>query len=164
VITMDMILAELKKYNPNACTMFPGASDDDIADLEDKIGYMLPYNFKEFLKQCNGLGLTSETIYGIHTKRHLDLFDNYICEKDEAGNPIWSHLLPISPDGFGNHYCLDLNTLTEDKSECKVIFWQHDYEFSKDDPPDVDAETFLDFVWKVLMFVKELSNYDGTDK
>ena len=140
-------------------------------DLELKLGYQLPGSFKEFIIRCNGFGIMSDHVYGIYTgskwskvEKAMDLYENYLWEKDESGNPIWPHLLPISPDGFGNHYCLDLKTLTEDKTECKVVFWQHDYEFSEDDPPDVETNSFLEFVWNLLMEIKGMINYDGTDK
>jgi cell wall assembly regulator SMI1 len=171
MITIDMIVDEINRYDDNVIKTFPGIGSNEVKELERKLGYALPTNFCAFLMKCNGFELISEIIYGIHTDeslditvRALDLYKNYIWEKDEVGNPIWSHLLPISPDGFGNHYCLDLDTLTEDNSECKVVFWQHDYEFSKDNPPPVDAETVLEFLWKLLQEIKEIINYDGTDK
>jgi cell wall assembly regulator SMI1 len=171
MVTLDMIITELQKYNQYACTMFKGATGIEIKTLESNLGLLLPGSFKSFLIKCNGLELMSETIYGIYTDesldriiRALDLYEIYKWEKDEAGNPIWPHLLPISPNGRGDHYCLDLSTLTEDKSECKVVFWQHDYEFSDEYPPLVEADTFLEFLWNLLMEIKEDYNYDGSDK
>jgi cell wall assembly regulator SMI1 len=164
MLNLDQIISEINKYSSKVCTTYPGISNDIIDELENKLGFVLPRNFRLFLNKCNGLEISSETVYGIHAERHLDLYDNYICEKDEVGNPIWDYLLPISPNGRGDHYCLDLSTLTKDKSECKVIFWQHDREFSEDDPPIIDAETVLAFLWQLLEDVKETTNYDGTDK
>lgn len=171
MITIDMIIAEINRYDDKVILTFPGVKSDEVEELEKKLGYTLPTNFGAFLMSCNGFELLSDIMYGIHTDeilditiRAMDLYKNYIWEKDEVGNPIWSHLLPIAPNTRGDHYCLDLKTLTEDKRECKVIFWQHDHEFSKDDPPPVDSETVLEFLWKLLQEIKEIISYDGTDK
>ena len=171
MITLDVILKELQRYGHDFVLLYPGTNDTAIKGLELKMGRSLPGNFKKFLKKCNGFEILSDRIYGIHSndsidlyQKAFDLYGNYLWEKDESNNPIWPHLLPIAPDGRGNHYCLDLNTLSEDKTECKVIFWQHDYDFSKDDPPDIDTETFLEFLWKLLIEIREFVNYDGTFK
>ena len=164
MITLEEIFAEISKYDDHLYTIFPGASDDMIRDLQRKLGYELPGNFKLWLSKCNGLELPGDTIYGIHDDVALDLYDNYIFEKDEVGNPIRPYLLPLRPDGWGNHDCLDLRTLTDDKSECKVIFWQHDFWYEDDEQPEIISDTFLNYLWDVLMFIKECHHYDGTDK
>jgi len=164
MITINKIITELNKYSKNICTLYPGVQDEEIIGLEKKLGFTLPTSFKTFLKECNGFELVSDTIYGIHQKKNLDIYKNYLWEKNESNNPLWSHLIPISPDGSGSHYCFDLKTLTNDNNECKVVYWQYDYDFDDDDPPDVETETFFDFLWELLERIKETNNYDGSDK
>ncbi len=164
MITLDKILKELKKYSVKICKVYPGVRDQELLDFENKIGYFLPLNFKAFLKRCNGFELVSEKIYGINHDNNLNIYQNYLWEKDESDNPIWPHLLPISPDGSGSHYCLDLKTITNDKKECNVIYWQHDYDFTEKDQPDIDTDTLIDFLWELLERIKESNDYDGSDK
>lgn len=170
MIELNQIILELEKYNESVVTLYPGTTATKLIALEKQLDHTLPTRFKEFLKVYNGFNLISDIIYGIHydsknkTIKALDLYENYKFEKNEVGNPIWPHFLPICPDGFGNHSCLELHTLTEDESDCKVIFWQHDYEFSVEDPPKIEVDGVLDFIWMILLEVKESINYDGTDK
>jgi hypothetical protein len=49
------------------------------------------------------------------------------------------HLVPISPDGWGNHYCPDTSQFAED--ECPVVFWSH--EQGEDQEPEWTHSSFL---------------------
>ena len=164
MITIKMITDELEKYDKTICTVFPGIQTWEIKNLEQKLKWRLPNNLKIFLEKCNGFKLVSEVVYGIHSDKKFDIYENYIWEKEESNNPIWDYLLPISPDGSGSHYCIDLKSIDADYNECKVVYWQHDYNYDEQDPPDVESDTILDFFWELLETVKLSNNYDGTDK
>ena len=41
--------------------------------------------------------------------------------------PMPAHLVPFSPDGFGNHYCFDV------KSH-HIVFWEHDVDYTQHHP------------------------------
>ena len=162
---LQKIITELDKYSPKILTKYSGISEDRIIEFEQKLKYRLPEDFKNFLKVCNGFEIVSDIVYGIHPDDNkLDLYSNYLWEKDESGNPIFEHLLPISPNGFGDYYCLDLKTLDENYQNCNIIFWQHDYEFSADDQPEVDCKSFFEFIWELLDDIKTRNHYDGRDK
>ena len=57
---------------------------------------------------------------------HVYHFEHFI-----ADNPMPSYLVPFCPDGFGNHYCFDLHRSGH------VVFWQHDYEYTIDNQPEL---------------------------
>ena len=157
------LIEELKKYDKNICTMYPGINQKKIDALENAIGYNLPLDFKEFLTHCNGFELLSDRVYGVHDgKKAIDLLENYKWEKEESNNPLWAHLLPFAPDGSGSHFCLDLKTVHE--KTCKVVYWQYDYSYSKKDPPDINNYSFSDYLKDILEDIHETINYNGTDK
>jgi len=161
----DIIIKELQKYSETVCTLYPGINDDEIKGLEQKIRYELPKEFKNFISNINGFKLLSDILYGIHeNNKSIDLFSNYIWEREYSNNQIWSYLLPIVPDGRGNHYCLDLKTIDSKKLKCNVVFWQHDYEYTLEDLPDIESSSFNEFIWEMLNEIGESINYDGTDK
>ena len=55
------------------------------------------------------------------------LKETYRDEHFEMGNPMPAHLVPFSPDGFGNHYCFDV------KSH-HIVFWEHDVDYTQHHP------------------------------
>lgn len=162
---INKIVCELKKYSESLCTLYPGVDENEIIELEKKINFKLPKEFKDFLSIINGFEIMSDMVYGIHNNnKGIDLFSNYIFEKDEVGNPIYDYLLPIAPNGRGDHYCLDLKSIDRMGLECHVVFWQHDYEYTYEKLPEIDRNSFTEFIWKILQEVEELIDYDGNDK
>jgi len=159
------ILIELKKYSSPNCKLYPGCNKENIIEFERKLKYILPSDFKEFLYTTNGAIINCHEIYGIKNGiPALDLFDNYLFETKEAGNPMPDYYLPIYPDGMGNHNCLDLKNLSTDRKTCNVIFWQHDRLYSVNEPPELDADSFTRFLENLLKDMLDNYNYDGTEK
>ena len=159
------IISELKKYDKSVFVYHHGADELAIADLEKKLNYKLPIDFIEFLMFSNGALIDCQDLYGIKNGvPDEDLFDNYIFETKEAGNPMPAYYLPICPDGMGNHNCLDLKSLSPDSEKCNVIFWQHDRSYLDNEQPDIDADSFSQFLESLLKELSENYNYDGTEK
>jgi cell wall assembly regulator SMI1 len=108
-----------------------GVSDEEVLHLEKTIGTKLPVEFIEFYKVHNGQSSDSAGLMDceelLSFERMLDewgkwqyLLDNKMLEDDNGlytstpdngvknnwWNPLW---LPLTYDGSGNHYCLDLD-------------------------------------------------------
>lgn len=164
-MNLNEIIKEFKKFDRSVFENYSPTDEASIKHLENKINQNLPRDFKEFLLISNGASINCHEFYGIKSEIPAeDLFDNYFFETKEAGNSMPDYYLPIYPDGMGNHNCLDLKSLSSDGKKCDVIFWQHDRSYSIDDPPEVDANSFTQFLENLL---KELSmnyNYNGTEK
>jgi hypothetical protein len=47
-MNLSEILEGLKKFNSPICELYPGCSQEEIIDLEVKIQYILPIDFKKF--------------------------------------------------------------------------------------------------------------------
>jgi len=71
--------------------------------------------------------------------------------------------LPFSPDGYGNHYCLDLSRLENGVSP--VVFWQHDIDYEDITQVEVSHENLIAWASEVLIeWTLEYYNYDGSEK
>jgi cell wall assembly regulator SMI1 len=163
--TLEQIIDEIKTFDSSLYHFYDGAMLDSISGLEKKLRYKLPKDFKEFLLLTNGADTYGGEIYGIREgKKYEDLYGNYIAEKDEVDNPIREYYLPITPDGMGNHECLDLKSISPDGKTCNVIFWQHDWFYEPEDQPDIDAHSFTEYLENVLKNISNNYNCDGSGK
>lgn len=164
-MNLNEIITVFKKYDESIFVPYEGINGKEIKILEIKLKQKLPNEFKQFLLISNGASINCHELYGIKNGISTeDLFDNYIFETKEAGNPMPNYYLPIYPDGMGNHNCLDLKSLTPDGKYCNVIFWQHDRLYSEDKQPDIDASSFTQFLENLLKEIYEQYNDDGTEK
>ena len=162
---LDDIIKELRKYDRSNFVSYEGSNLEQIEELEKRLKFDLPTDFRNFLLISNGAVVNCHNIFGIvPDKPFNDLYGNYIFEKDEVENPIHDYLLPIYPDGMGNHNCLDLNTISADGETCNVIFWQHDWFYKPNEQPDIDANSFTEFLENLLKEISKRYNYDGSDK
>jgi len=119
------------------------ASEDDIAKLEKTIGGKLPKEYINFLKIHNGQNCDSEGLIDteelLSTERVIEewsvwkeLLDkgDFKYSKSEPNkgvksdwrSPKW---IPITYDGSGNHYCIDIDPDTNGKSGQIIQMW-HD--------------------------------------
>ena len=163
--SLDQILSELNKFDKSLYDFYEGARLDMISKFEKKINYDLPNDFKEFLLFSNGANILNETIMGVDTTEcQFDLYSTYIFERDESGNPVPGYLLPISPNGRGDHCCLDLTSLSDNKETCKVVFWQHDLIYDENTKPGIEATSFYEFVFVIITDFLKYNNYNGSEK
>ena len=119
------------------------ASEDDIAKLEKTIGGKLPKEYIDFLKIHNGQNRDSEGLIDteelLSTERVIEEwfvwkelldkgdFNDSQSEpnkgiKSDWWSPKW---IPITYDGSGNHYCIDMDPDTNGESGQIIRMW-HD--------------------------------------
>jgi cell wall assembly regulator SMI1 len=159
------IFNKLERFDSVLKLFFDPIDLKTIDNAEERIGKRLPIEYINFLRFSNGAYILNELIYGLDTKdKALDGLIHYNFERNEAENPIYDYLFPISPDGRGNHYCLDLKSITKDIKTCNVVFWQHDYLYTTEETPDIDTNSFLDFLIKLIDDYSENYDYDGSEK
>jgi len=135
-----------------------GATDHEVGVLEKLITVKLPADFIEFYKTHNGqktgsAGLIEcEELLSIERiidewKVWKDLLDNKDFEdntstpdkgiKNDWWNALW---IPITYDGSGNHYCLDLDP-TDQGSYGQIIRMWHD-----DPERSLEAASFKEWI------------------
>lgn len=77
----------------------------------------------------------------------------------------YEYLIPFSPDGFGNSYCFDTRIKTNQGFSNQIVFWQHDYEYSETDLPEITNNSLIDFInnWIIGNTLKYY-DYEGNEK
>lgn len=154
---------ELKKFSSKILTLGNPCDEKLIAGFEIKYNLNLPADFKLLLKKHNGVDLFGTNIYGIkEINSRYSLEECYVFEHFEVENKMPAHLVPFSPDGGGNHYCFETNP---NNDLCPIVFWQHDYNYSDDDLPEVTNKNLADWIKEVMIkWTLEDYNYDGSEK
>jgi hypothetical protein len=129
------------------------APEEDIRQAEEALGVSFPDSYCWFLMEF-GAAEWPQLIYGVRTGNWTwaDLVRLTKESRQALNAPIPLHLLPFSPDGWGNDYCMDTSRLVE--GECPVVFWNH--ENGEDQIPDTVFAGFLDWLEDAIRFEMEL--------
>lgn len=136
----------------------PGITDEEINTLQAKIGVKFPSDFLEFYKIHNGQDSNSEGLIDTEELLSFDriadewsiwkdlldkgTFENNSSEpntgiKNNWWNPLW---IPITYDGSGNHFCLDLDPAPEGTYGQIIRMWHDDPERS------LEANSFTEWI------------------
>ena len=153
------LIKELEKFDKSIVSLWDAASEQEIEDTEAHIGQVLPEEYKEFIRRSNGLEFTCDYILRVGNNVRPSAFsmnDVYDFEHYESCNPMPSYIIPVAPDGYGNHYCFDM------KNNGVVIFWQHDVNY-EEHQPEIVYESMVAMIREVFINWSEM-NYDGTSK
>ena len=158
------IYKELLKFSSSMLTLEKTITDNRIENFEDNIESKLPEDFKYLITKHNGFSFNGTEVYGIGKEfkgRSLDKL--YEFEHYDVDNPMPKYFLPFSPDGSGNHYCLDLSRI--EYEICPVVFWQHDCKYENISQVETCNLSFAEWIREVMIdWTLEEYNYDGTEK
>lgn len=159
------VLNELHLFSTDLVSFGEPIKDNRLEELENSIGYSLPEDFKYIMKIHNGITLNGNQILGLDLSFREESLDKvYYFEHNEAGNKIPAYFLPFSPDGRGNHYCLDLSNLDKENL-CPVVFWQSDFKYEDMNLVEVCNDSFHDWIKEVMIdWTLEDYDYDGSEK
>lgn len=165
VINMcHFVINELVRFSGNLISFGLPIEDDRLELLEQQIGFNLPTDFKFIIKKFNGISLMGTSVLGIgHQFGGASLNAVYHFEHFEASNKMPKNLLAFSPDGRGNHYCLNLSKIRN--GVCPVVFWQWDCNYTNEEEIEVCNGSFIDWIHEVMIgWTLEEYNYDGSEK
>jgi len=163
-----------KNFPPILDTLNEGATDDDICKLESELGVKLPTDFIEFYKVHNGQSWTHLSLFDSDRLLSTDEIIrewsgwnsvlpeiNAICIemsgkpassdpepgiKDYWWNAAW---IPITANGSGDNYCIDLDP-TPEGTKGQIIRMWHDMPWR-----ELVAPSFKDWI---LKYVADLEN------
>lgn len=160
---IDRVMRELLKFSPKMLELNDPEAEK-VALFESKFKLTLPEDYKYLLSITNGFSLMGDEVLGIGGKRE-ELIETYQIEHYEVGNPPYEYLIPFSPDGWGNQYCFDTRIKTNQGFSNQIVFWQHDYEYSESDAPEITNNSLIDFIenW-IIGVVLEDYDYNGNEK
>lgn len=161
----EQTLEKLYKFSSELLHLGEGnVSELKLEEFEKEIGFKLPDDFKYILKKHNGITLAGTEVYLLSDKGEDNSLDNiFKFEHYEVENPMPVNFLPFSPDGRGNHYCLDLARNSD--GLCPVVFWQYDFDYDSINAVEVCNDSFVDWIDEVMIdWTLENYNYDGTEK
>jgi len=160
-MNINGIIQELTLFSEKIITLNGPVSHESIFAFESEYNIKLPEDYLAFVRKINGLSLMGTIVYGVGEESwQFSLNKNYKFEHKEVANPMYDYLVPFSPDGGGNHYCFD--TRTSNGDSCNVIFWQHDYPYTVDDPPEITNNSFAAWMKQVVIdWTLEDYDYNG---
>ena len=160
----DWVINELNKFNKSIVSLGLPITDNRLEIFENQIGFAFPSDFKYILKKHNRISLSGTEIYGIDEKfKGSSLVDIYKYEHFSVEHKMPKEFLPFSPDGRGNHYCIDLSKLKN--GLCPVLFWQWDFHYSNNDEIEYCNDNFIYWIKEVMIeWTLEDYNYDGSEK
>ena len=161
-MNLNAVIDELHKFSNKILTLSGPLNGNEIYKCEKNINKSLPNDYKEFLRKHNGGDLMGTEIYGINeSENSLDRI--YKFEHDAVENPMPDYFIPFSPNGEGNHYVFDTRNCNNDS--CMIIFWQHDFEYSNEDIPEITHNSFTQWVKQVMIdWTLEDYDYNGNEK
>ena len=161
---VDQTIKELLKFSPDILELNAPIETEEIVRFESKFNLPLPEDYKYLLSITNGFSLMGDEVLGI-AKNKYDLVNAYQFEHYEVINPQYEYLIPFSPDGFGNSYCFDTRIKTNQGFSNQIVFWQHDYEYSETDLPEITNNSLIDFInnWIIGNTLKYY-DYEGNEK
>ncbi|MDF7822268.1 SMI1/KNR4 family protein [Runella sp. MFBS21] len=161
---MEKLITELLKFSNDTLEIGEPIKDQRIKNFELYRNLEVPSDFKQFIKKMNGLTLMGTEVYGFDPNKANSIENIYYREHFEVKIPQYSWLIPFSPDGRGNFYCLDtINKL--ENGNYPIVFWVSNYEYSEIDTPEITHNNFLDWLQEVVIdWTLEYYNYDGSEK
>lgn len=153
---IDILIKKLNKF-PDDMRWYKtciSVDKSDIENIEKKLDYNFPSDFRYYLLNYNWLSIPYEYIYWIKKlSKSPYVFDILeISEKlyKNKLNPMPKYLVPFSPNWRWDHYCFN-------KKDNKIYFWQHDcYDYNWN--PDFDSETFIDWLDENIKSSLEILN------
>jgi len=103
-------------------------------------------------------------VYGLDKAlRGSSLGELYVYEHLTVEHKMPKEFLPFSPDGRGNHYCINLANRQD--GICPVVFWQSNFDYATLSEVEECNESFISWCNEVLIeWTLEDTNYDGSDR
>lgn len=163
---MDEVIAELQKFTSRVLKWNEPVDPVLIERFESKFNVRLPEDYKYLLSITNGFSLMGDGVLGLIDKeKNYDLFMCYQIEHFEVIVPQYSYLIPFSPDGGGNFYCLDTHVQTNGGNSNRIVFWYSNYEYSESDPPEITHQSLADYIKNcIIAFTLKYYDYNGDER
>jgi len=146
---------ELIKSLPSKFASFGAPVQNiELEKLEEELRIKLPKDFKDFYSMINGFSFMGAMVYPLLARESNELKEDlkriYSREHEEVVNPMPKFYFPFSPNGRGDHYCLDLSKTKDNSEVCPIVFWQWDYTFFHPNDIEVTHNSFTFWLQELL--------------
>ena len=127
------------------------ASPETIVEAEAELAVTFPLSYRLFLREF-GAGDIPFDIYGVDPEAESKQWGCWSVvgmtqsEREDVEPRMRHSLIPFTPDGAGNHWCLDTSRLVG--GECPIVFWNH--EGDEDQEVEQTHPAFLDWLEETL--------------
>lgn len=163
-MSIETTYQTLIKFDDTLLELGEPIIDNKLERFEAKYSIQLTNEFNFMLKKHNGFSLGGTEVFGIGEEfkaKSLDIL--YNNQHSNFQNFIPKNIIPFSPDGAGNHYCLDLTRSTSET--CPIIFYQHDYEYKDINDIETCNTSFAEWIDEVMIsWTLKDHDYDGSSK
>lgn len=161
---ITLVLDELSLFSNKILTSGPDLILEDVNQFQNHYELCLPLEVITFLKKFNGMSLMGAEILGFN-KSANSISEVYYREHFLVAHPQFSKLIPISPDGAGNFYCLDVSKCNSGSITCPVIFWASNVIYNDVNQPQLTHDSFCNFVKQVVIdWLLEDYDYNGNKR
>ena len=157
-VRLEMIIERMRRIDSD---VFPGPVSKNMIQLaEQQLGVVFPQSYCDFLEKVGAASLPFD-VFGLvsedsatFSRDFWDVVGMTEVERSEVEPPMLHHLIPISPNGMGDHWCLDTSRFSSE--ECPVVFWNH--ENGADQKPNQTNPSFLDWLEEMVTLEEEDQN------
>jgi hypothetical protein len=161
--SIEKVYRELRKFDKSLLGLEPPINDGRLEEFERKYGVMLSKEYKTLMKNSNGLSLGGTELLSLgleYNKASLDHVYNLLLKNLSKFS---EDFIPISPDGAGNYYCLDLSRTVGDN--CPIIFYQINYDYDSVEEIETCNATLAEFINESFIeYTLEDRDYEGNRK
>jgi cell wall assembly regulator SMI1 len=129
-----------------------GCTRDELASVEVSLGVRLPNDYRAFLQEFGWAETTLTQINGagVGVPGHLDVVRETAAERSLFEPNLPANLVPISNDGAGSHYCVDL-TSPSMPNFAPVVYFAHDNPAGSSQLPETVDASFEAWVERKIL-------------
>ena len=113
-INLKDVIEQLFRFSNKMLRLGKPINDSRMELFETKYGVILPVDFKYFMRNFNGLNMGGTEVFPFDNSIGNSMEETYQYEHFETVQPQYKELVPFSPDGGGNFYCLDTSKINKD--------------------------------------------------
>lgn len=124
-----MLAFILRLKSSRAVRVHRGASSSDIAALCNCFVPIISTDYLRYVSECGWAEIGGDILYGLgpDATQAENVLEAIRFERATL-NPMRDDLVPLMPDGAGNHYCLDLSDQYGKRNgHYPIVLWSHDH-------------------------------------
>jgi cell wall assembly regulator SMI1 len=136
----DVVTLLERAPRPPEASRWTGATPQQVAALEQRLGFRLPDSYRDWLAVCNGVIAGPGGIYGTGTPQDFIDVESVLGIHPEWTDRQW---LSVAGDGNGNHYVMDV---AREHIDADAVFFV-DVDSDSDELAYIAASNLANVLW-----------------